>query len=184
MMVQWANCLFWKWLRPIDGLDIYGTRHWLVPYDCTRPNTVFLLPSSVYLHLLPLMRLQKKIIRLMTLSHYRESSAPLFNRLGLLNFNQLYIFHVIFFMYKFVNNLLPPMFDGVFSRNTPGIHNTRILLPFRPPFFRLATCRRCVSYQGPYYFNSYFHLFDSSTSKTVFKKQLKLTRSPLAQYGL
>ena len=124
--------------------------------------------SASNVHLLPLMRLQKKIIRLMTLSHFRESSAPLFDRLGILNFKQLYIFHVIFFMFKFVNNLLPPLFGDVFSLNSQGIHNTRILLPFRTPFFRLATCRRCVSYQGPYHYNLYFHLFNSSASKTVF----------------
>lgn len=130
--------------------------------------------SASNVHLLPLIRLQKKIIRLMTSSYFRESSAPLFDRLGILNLKQLYIFHVIFFMFKFINNLLPPLFDDVFSLNTPGIHNTRILLPFRTPFFRLVTCRRCISYQGPYYYNLYFHLFDSSTSKTVFKNNLKL----------
>ena len=129
--------------------------------------------SAAGVHLLPLIRLQKKIIRLMTLSYFREPSAPLFIRLGLLNIKQLYIFHVIFFLYKFVNNLLPSLFADMFNINTPGIYNTRVLLPFRTPFFRLSVSRRSIVYQGPCLFNQYFHLFDTFTSPNLFKHNLK-----------
>ena len=55
--------------------------------------------------------LQKKAIRIITFSKYDEHSSPLFKRLNIMKLHDLVSFHLVKFMYKFHNNLLPVAFD-------------------------------------------------------------------------
>ena len=63
----------------------------------------------------PLFILQKKALRIITFSSYNEHSSPLFKDLNV-------TFQLAVFMYKFHNNLLPPVFDPYFN-SVRMLHN-------------------------------------------------------------
>ena len=55
-----------------------------------------------------ILKIQKKYCRLITFSHFRAHSKPLFKQLSILNVYQIYKFQLGLFMFKQTNNLLPP----------------------------------------------------------------------------
>ena len=75
----------------------------------------------------PLFILQKKALRIITFSSYNEHSSPLFKDLNVVKLSDIITFQLAVFMYKFHNNLLPPVFDPYF--NSVGMlhnYNTRL----------------------------------------------------------
>ena len=60
-------------------------------------------------YLLPLFRLQKRVIRLITFSCYIAYTSDLFKDMKILTLSKLYILKVHIFMYKFENNTLPDL---------------------------------------------------------------------------
>ena len=65
----------------------------------------------------PIVKIQKRIVRIISHSNYREHSAPLFTKLGILNLNDIYKFSIATFMYKFTTCDLPNVFKGMFIKN-------------------------------------------------------------------
>ena len=63
----------------------------------------------------PLFILQKKALRIITFSSYNEHSSPLFKDLNVVKLFDIITFQLAVFMYKFHNNLLPPVFDPYFN---------------------------------------------------------------------
>ena len=63
----------------------------------------------------PLYILQKKIMRIITFSKFDEPSSPLFGRLKVVKLPDLVHFHIIIFMYKFNNKLLPIAFRDLLT---------------------------------------------------------------------
>ena len=55
----------------------------------------------------PLIKLQKKVIRIMTHSEFNASTTPLFQQLKILKLSDMHKLEVSKFMYKIVNNLSP-----------------------------------------------------------------------------
>ena len=100
-------------------------------YTLVHPHLTYCIEvwgGAAQVHLLPLFKLQKKIIRLITSSHRLDHTTPLFNQLEILTLKQLYYFHVLLFMHKFCNNLLPPIFNSMFTLTPAGAYHLR-----RPP---------------------------------------------------
>ena len=64
--------------------------------------------SNVYL--LPLFRLQKKIIRIISFSNRKSHKYGIFKSLKLLNSDNIYLYKVLIFMYKYNQHLLPGIF--------------------------------------------------------------------------
>ena len=58
--------------------------------------------------------LQKKAVRLITFSSFDAHSIPLFKKLSILKMNDLVEYYVAIFMFKYNNNLLPPVFQNFF----------------------------------------------------------------------
>jgi hypothetical protein len=129
--------------------------------------------AAAQTHLLPLIKLQKKVVRLMTSSGYRDHTAILFTKLELLTVEQLYIYHVLIFMFKFTRNLLPNVFNQVFHFSPVPNYNLRRPLPFTQPPFRLTVSRRSISYSGPKLFNEYHGRLELSVSLNLFKSKIK-----------
>ena len=65
----------------------------------------------------PLIKIQKKAIRIITGSHRIAHTDPLYKDLNALTVGKLYIFYVQLFMYKFHNTLLPEVFTNFFVLN-------------------------------------------------------------------
>ena len=74
----------------------------------------------------PLLNLQKKVIRLMTFSQFREHSDPLFYELNILKINDLIKFQTANFMYDYHHGNLPDVFNTYFTHaSTKHKYNTR-----------------------------------------------------------
>ena len=58
--------------------------------------------------------LQKKCIRNVNNSEIRAHSDPLFNKLKILKFDDLFKYNVCYFIHQYANNKLPPSFDNMF----------------------------------------------------------------------
>ena len=66
-------------------------------------------------------------MRIMDFSKYDDHSNPLFKKLKIIKLYDLITIHVACFMYKYYNNLLPPVFEGFFIEvNTVHNYNTRL----------------------------------------------------------
>ena len=89
-----------------------------------------------------LIKLQKTSVRIITSSRYRDHTAPLFLKLGILTIENLYILKILMCMYKIHHGLLPPVLDHMFVRNN-AVHNynTRGSSLFRTPVAKL----KCLS---------------------------------------
>ena len=73
-----------------------------------------------------LIRLQKKVLRIITFSTYTAPSLPLFKKLNLLNLNQINDLLIATFGYNLANKTLPPYFkDFCIDNNNVHDHNTR-----------------------------------------------------------
>ena len=128
--------------------------------------------NAASVHTLPLFRLQKKIIRIISMANYRAPSEPLFNNLQLLPLNKIYMYRVLFFMYKFVNNRLPQLFNEIFFFSYIPHYNIRQVPPLHLPFYRLEISKRSIMCRGVTLWNNHHqHIF--AASSITFKRKLK-----------
>ena len=107
----------------------------------------------------------KHFIRAMSDANYLDNTAPLFSRLNLLNFTDIYRYHVAIFMFKNSNNF--SLDHGLNTRQ----HNLA-----NPNYSRLSGPRNSIMYKGPEIWNELpQHLKDlkNLTSLSVFKRRLK-----------
>ena len=75
--------------------------------------------------LLPLFKLQKKIIRIITFSAYDSASAPLFNKLKFLPLNHIYQRNILILIHKIHKKLIPVPPQLIFIQDIHN-HNTRL----------------------------------------------------------
>ena len=78
--------------------------------------------------------LQKKIIRIMSFSHYLAHTNPLYLSMEVLPLMTIFLYKVGLIMYKYSNNLLPECIsllylrnDSIHEHNTRGCHQLRVL---------------------------------------------------------
>ena len=77
-------------------------------------------------HLNPLIKIQKRSIRTITLSHYQHHTGPLFDRLNILDLNKLVIQRISLLMFKCHHNILTSPLNDLFTvNNTQHNHYTR-----------------------------------------------------------
>ena len=74
------------------------------------------------IHLDPIIKLQKRCVRIITFSNYLESTSPLFRTLEILNLKQIVIHRITLMMYKNMLNMLPKFISMMFKKNNE-IHN-------------------------------------------------------------
>ena len=74
----------------------------------------------------PLQILQKKAIRTVTNSMYNDHTGPLFKKLNILTFRDMFNIQIEKFMYQYFHNNLPISLNGIFQRNREvHEHDTR-----------------------------------------------------------
>ena len=64
----------------------------------------------------PLIILQKKVIRIITFSYYREYTNPIFSKLNIIKLPDLIFFHNAIFMYDYHHGNLPNVFNLFFTK--------------------------------------------------------------------
>ena len=58
-------------------------------------------------HLDPIIKIQKKIVRTITFSHYLAHTEPIFDTLNILYFNNLVVHRISLMMFKYSKDLVP-----------------------------------------------------------------------------
>ena len=114
-------------------------------------------------HLSNLIIQQKRIVRAIADAPFLEHTTPIFLRLKLLKFSDVYKFHVALHMYE----------NHGKYRRTHNV-NTRFRNFSLPSFNRLTICQHAISYQGPTIWNELPNALKEINSKNVFKTHLKL----------
>ena len=115
-------------------------------------------------HLNPLITAQKRIIRTISDAGYLDSTTPLFHRLKLLKFEDLYKFHAIMDTHK---RIMSGQYRVLHTRNT---RNSGLAVP---KFHRLSRTQQSITFNGPELWNKLpAHLRDIS-SLPILKIKLK-----------
>ena len=106
---------------------INKTRNFLSKNTLTNLYYTFIYPYLIYcteiwgntndIHLDPLIKIQKKSLRVITFSHHRDSTAPLFQKLYILNFKKLVTQRIALLMFKYHKGILPDPINNLFSTN-------------------------------------------------------------------
>jgi hypothetical protein len=130
--------------------------------------------SAADIHISSLFRLQKKTIRIIKSAPFKATTKPLFRELKLLPLECIYRQRVCIFMFKFVKNMLPDVFDDIFLRNTNiNRRQTRQNYNLKIPYCRTTMFQRTIRYQGVKEWNSTSAAVDHYCSVHTFKKRLK-----------
>jgi hypothetical protein len=133
--------------------------------------------SAAGIYLDPIVKLQKRIVRKISMSGFRDNTAPLFKQLKLLPLNKLYVYHVLIFMFKVHHKMLPVVFQNMFNLFT-DFHNyhTRYTIQYHLPIMRLSLTQKNIRFMGPKLWNTYSDLIDFKKLKSLnsFKRKVKV----------
>ena len=130
--------------------------------------------SACITHLDPLVKIQKRLIRIICNAGYREHTGPLFHRTGILNLSGIYRYLLSTFMYRLRDRDLPEIFDK-FGQTNSEIHqySTRQTENYYVPPWRLDIRKRSPSVQAPLIWNSLPAYIKNCKTLLIFKKQIK-----------
>ena len=97
--------------RPLTSLE---KNNMVYPYF-SHCNITWTSTCPTRLHILSIVMIQKKLVRMTTFSNYRESSKHLYTSLKIMDINELNGYFVALFMYSFFNTKLTSNFENSFS---------------------------------------------------------------------
>ena len=103
-----------------------------------------------------LAKVQKRAVRLITLSKYNAHTEPIFKQLRILKLQHLCTLQELKFCYRLENNLLPYFFySGIFSKyHETHSHNTRGMNNYLLPQFKHMFIKKTIRYRIPKTFNT------------------------------
>ena len=116
--------------------------------------------------------LQKRVVRAITNSEYRAHTAPLFSKLEILDIFQVNTLDTAKFMFRYHNNLLPPLFRNLFMTNSQ-VHryDTRTASNYRVHSCRTNIKKFSILYQGPRIWNCLLHLLQTCQAFLSLRKK-------------
>ena len=130
--------------------------------------------SAASTHINSLLILQKRVCRIITFSHWHEHTPPIFKELKLLTINDIYTLSLAMFMFRFINRLLPSIFNDYFTLNTTRhSRNTRQRNSYHIPLCRLSTTQKFIKYRCVNLWNSLENSVKNHNSLSSFKKAIK-----------
>ena len=115
-------------------------------------------------------KLQKWVLRIISNSHYRSHSTPLFHKYDILNVYDMYKLEVGVFMYRYFANLIPESFNTFFTKRC-DIHNyhTRNNCNLNQTRNKRVFTDRTIRTTGPILWNS----LDDKTKKLLSTKHFR-----------
>ena len=131
--------------------------------------------SACDTHLHPLVILQKRCVRIITRSKYMDHTDPLFAKLGLLKIDDINMYVISKFMYKWYHDDLPPIFQNMFIpvRDIHD-HSTRQRDHLYCPKIRNNLGKTKCSYHAAYIWNKILRAgINPDSSEVVFCKSMK-----------
>ena len=129
-----------------------------------------LIWTSTYdTHLIGLVMLQKKAVRIITKSPSLCHTKPLFAQYGLLNIKQIRFLQLGTFMYQYSNNILPPSFTSYFP---PVVYPrpTRGNRDYLTSYAKTNVLKFSIKFQGPVVWNNLPKSIRLATSLPQFKR--------------
>ena len=125
-------------------------------------------------HIDTIFRMQKKAIRIITMSAYKANTLPLFKKYKLLTLQEIHIYKVALFMYKVHHKIAPENFHEYFVENSE-IHNysTRGRCKLRVPAFRLEIMKMSIRVKGVYIWNFVYNYILPDCSFYSFRISLR-----------
>lgn len=158
-----------SFLPSVAMVSLYNTLS--LPY-LNYCNIVWACTSTSKLH--SPMIIQKRAIRLATLSKPRDHTLPLFIKLHTLTLSDINKSQTGTFMYKYTHNLLPRLFTSYFTFNKDvHNHNTRSSNNMHVPFARTSYTSNTLRHYGPRLWNSVDQTIQTSSSVARFKISCK-----------
>ncbi len=125
-------------------------------------------------NLLPIVKLQKKAVRIIVSAKYKAHSEPIFKQLNMLPFKKLYGYFVLLFMFKFANNLLPLIFENMFVQNTAICsYNTRQSNKLQIPKYKTTAIHKTICYTGVKLWNTIIDHLTINCTIFTFKWKLR-----------
>ena len=120
-------------------------------------------------------KLQKRACRIITSSHRRQSSQPIFSHLKLLNIYDINKMNVGSLMHNVTANKVPVPIHGMFSNSKAASmpYDLRYIPICDVPFTRLASSHRSIFRQGPDFWNCLNNNIRDIPSLKLFKYRLK-----------
>ena len=146
-------------------------------YNVTQTVLLFQTRSScnacnVYLD--PLVKLQKKCLRIITFSSYLEHTEPLFHNLEILNIKQLVIHRIAMLMFKNSKEMVPIAIRMLFARNDQyHNYNTRQSRSLHPSVGKGEAIYRSFSFHGVNIWNYLSKHIPTNVSYNHFNKLTK-----------
>ena len=141
--LNWIQHITYVKTKISKGIGImYKARNYLNKKCMSNLYHTYIYPYLIYCievwgnapkcHLNPILLLQKKIIRIITYSHYLAHTESIFQELQILPIHKIFISRIGVFMYKHVHGQLPSVMDKLYVKtSTIHNHNTRNANKFR-----------------------------------------------------
>ena len=122
-------------------------------------------------YLNPLIKLQKRSVRIITHSHYRSHTEPLFFKLDILPFGKLVQYRISLTMFKFHHGQVPDSISSIFQLNS-DVHsyNTRRKFALRSFRGNHEFIYNTFSFQAVYIWNEISRCVSTNVSFPKFKK--------------
>ena len=177
--LNWIQHITYVKNKISKGIGImYKARTYLSKKCMSNLYHTFIYPYLIYCievwgnapkcHLNPILLLQKKIIRIITYSHYIAHTENIFKELHILPIDKVYVSRVGIFMYKQEHGLLPEVMDSLYIKtNAIHFHNTR-----NANKFRISTGTETFSHISARIWNALESKIDVSVSLKKFKISL------------
>jgi hypothetical protein len=122
----------------------------------------------------PVLKLQKKIIRILTNSSYHAETANLFKNLKILKLSDIITFFTVLLMFKFVRKELPSSFNDMFQWNYDiSKKSSRNSNKLYIPTCRTAHYQKSFRFQGVKQWNNIVDQITINWSLPTFKKHIK-----------
>ena len=130
--------------------------------------------SACVTNLDPIIKIQKRLVRIISNSRFREPTCPIFKRLGLLKLHGIFSFSLATFIFRLRHEDLPPLYDSMFTLNS-DIHDypTRQNDDYHVPYWRLDIRNRSPSVQAALMWNEIPLSIKKCKSLSSFKHHLK-----------
>ena len=124
--------------------------------------------------LLPLIRLQKKAMRILKGAKKLDHTEPIFKELQVLKLREIYVYSLQLVLFKFHHKQLPGVFENYFKTNSAfHNHSTRHANLLHVPLLKTKQASISVRRNGVRVYNHYYGLIDMKCSIATYKFHLK-----------
>ena len=130
--------------------------------------------NSCKTYLEPLVKMQKRAVRLIKSAQKLEHTDPIFKELKLLKIGEIYVYSLQLTLFKYHHSLLPDIFSDFFVSNDEiHDHDTRQAHLLHVPILRTKQAYSSIRKTGVKSYNYYSRIIDLNVTIVTYKYHLK-----------